>query len=64
MNKKLTYKDRKLCFLIHKRLEGLEEEIKISKEILERYGFPTLNELNKEFKLKGEDELNKWMASS
>ena len=64
MNKKLSYNDRKLCFLIHKRLEGLQEEIEISKEILNRYGFPTLDELSKEFIMKGDDELNEFMASS
>ena len=56
MSKILNQKDRKLCYLLHKRLEGLQEEIEISKEILKRYEFPSLEELNKEYKPEVNDE--------
>jgi len=54
---------RRWAFLLYKRLEIIKEEINTTNEILLSLGAPTKETLEKEFKLKGEDELNKFMNS-
>ena len=54
---KVNWKDknkRKWAFLLYKRLEMIHDEWILTHEILASLGAPTIEKLNKEFKLKGD----------
>ena len=58
-----AYNKRKLVYLLMKRLEYMENEIEMTKDILKVYGAPNMMELEQEFQLKSEKQLDKWVTS-
>ena len=57
------YKKRKMIYLLMKRLEYMENEIQMTKDILKSYGTPNMEALEIEFQLKSEKKLDNWVNS-
>jgi hypothetical protein len=57
------YKKRKMIYLLMKRLEYMENEIEMTRDILKVYNIPDMETLETEFELKSEKKLNNWVSS-
>ena len=56
-------KKRRWAFLLYKRLELITEEVELTKELLLNMGTPASEQLDREFKLNGENKVDKWINS-
>jgi hypothetical protein len=57
------YKKRKMIYLLMKRLEYMENEIEMTRDILKAYNMPDMKILEMEFQLKSEKKLDNWVNS-
>lgn len=57
------YKKRKMIYLLMKRLEYMENEIEMTRDILKVYNMPDMKTLEMEFQLKSEKKLDNWVNS-